>query len=172
MIHLTFSPEQLETLKYERFHHPHPMVQRKCEALLLQANGLSTSKIGSILSLTPNTIRNYYEEFSSGGLEKIKSLSYKGQPSELRNHQESLENSFSADPPTSVAEAQDRIERLTGIHRSPAQVREFLRRSGFRFRKVAPVPGKANPEIQEEFKKNTSNHAWKRHKRGNGWFSS
>ncbi|MCY7285204.1 MAG: IS630 family transposase, partial [Cyanobacteria bacterium CAN_BIN43] len=39
MIKLTFSAEDIEQLHYERFHHPHPRVQRKMEALYLKSQG-------------------------------------------------------------------------------------------------------------------------------------
>jgi len=33
MMQLSFSAEGIEQLHYERFHHPHPRVQQKMEAL-------------------------------------------------------------------------------------------------------------------------------------------
>ena len=36
MIRIEFTEEAIDKLRYERFHHPHPRVQRKMEALLLQ----------------------------------------------------------------------------------------------------------------------------------------
>ncbi len=49
------------------------------------------------------------------------------------------------------------IEKLTGIKRSPTQVREFTKKIGMKTRKIGYVPGKAtNPDKiqeQEEFQK-------------------
>jgi len=39
LIKLTFTAEDLEQLHYERFHHPHPRVQRKMKALYLKSQG-------------------------------------------------------------------------------------------------------------------------------------
>ena len=39
MIRIEFTEEAIEKLRYERFHHPHPRVQRKMEALLLKSDG-------------------------------------------------------------------------------------------------------------------------------------
>ena len=39
MINIPFTDDQLAQLKHERFHHPHPRVQRKMEALYLKAMG-------------------------------------------------------------------------------------------------------------------------------------
>ena len=40
-IEVVFTDEQKDELHYERFHHPHPRVQRKMEALWLKSQGLS-----------------------------------------------------------------------------------------------------------------------------------
>ena len=36
MIAIDFTEEDIEALDYERYHHPHPRVQRKMEALWLK----------------------------------------------------------------------------------------------------------------------------------------
>lgn len=46
-----------------------------------------------------------------------------------------------------------KIEELTGIKRSPTQVRVFLKKIGMKCRKVGVMPSKADPEIQDAFKK-------------------
>ncbi|HEY4036793.1 MAG TPA: hypothetical protein VGL94_22780 [Ktedonobacteraceae bacterium] len=35
MLQLTFTEEEIKELDYQRYHHPHPRVQRKMEALLI-----------------------------------------------------------------------------------------------------------------------------------------
>jgi hypothetical protein len=40
MIHIDFTPEQIDALHHERFHHPHPRVQQKIEAVYLKSQGL------------------------------------------------------------------------------------------------------------------------------------
>jgi len=40
MIKINFTETDITQLKYERYHHPHPRVQRKMEALLLKSHGL------------------------------------------------------------------------------------------------------------------------------------
>jgi transposase len=52
-----------------------------------------------------------------------------------------LEASFAEQPPHTVAEAAERIERLTGVRRGPEQVRRFLRKAlGLRWRRTAAIP--------------------------------
>jgi hypothetical protein len=83
-------------------------------------------------------------------------LGYKGKTNELMKHAETLEQYFKQNPPRSISEAQDSIQRLTGIKRSPTQIRIFLKKIGMKCLKVGFVPGKAiDPEKineQERFK--------------------
>jgi len=169
MIGIEFTSEEVEALRYERFHHPHPFVQKKCETLLLKACGLSSSKIAEILAVTPNTVRNYFYEYIEGGMQSLRTMHYKGQPTELSKHRTSIEDEFRRDPPSSVAEAADRIEKLTEVSRGLTQVRAFMKRMGMGYRKTAPVPAKADPERQEEFKKNSSSQGLPKPPGAGGW---
>ena len=97
------------------------------------------------------TLASYLRQYETDGIEGLKQLNYKGQPSELNEHIPSLKAHFEAHPPRTAAEAQSEIERLTGIHRSPTQIKAFLKRIGLRCRKVGYLPGKAaTPEKIEE----------------------
>ncbi len=59
MLHLTFTPEEIEELHSQRYHLPHPRVQRKMEALLLKAKGLPHHHIASCVGICENTLRTY-----------------------------------------------------------------------------------------------------------------
>jgi DNA-binding NarL/FixJ family response regulator len=59
MLHLTFSQEDIKELDDQRYHHPHPRVQRKMEALLLKAKGLPHHQIASCVGVCENTVRSY-----------------------------------------------------------------------------------------------------------------
>jgi hypothetical protein len=50
---------------------------------------------------------------------------------------------FKEQPPKSIAEAQDRIEELPGIRRSPTQIRLFMKNLQMKYLKVGHVPGKS-----------------------------
>ena len=56
-------------------------------------------------------------------------------------------------PPATVAAAGEKIAELTSVRRKPTQIRRFLKRLGMKPRKVAAIPAKANPETQEEYKR-------------------
>lgn len=153
MIKLTFTQDEIEQLHYERFHHPHPRVQQKMEAVYLKSQGCPHWQIVQLLRITEPTLLSYLREYQQGGITKLKQLNFYRPQSELKQHQESLEVYFRQHPPKTLAQAAAKIEELTGIVRSREQVRVFLKAMGMSCRRVGVVPAKANPEAQEEFLK-------------------
>ena len=153
MIRIAFEPEAIEALKYERMRHPHPRVQQKMWTLWLKACEVPHHDLCRFVGITENTARAYFKEFVDGGVEALKVVPFEGTTSKLDTHQSTLEAHFRANPPASSVDARSEIVRLTGIERSPTQVREFMHRAGMGFRKVGAVPAKAHPSAQEEFKK-------------------
>ena len=75
-------------------------------------------------------------------------LGEKGRTGSLEAHRELLAESFREQPASSVAEAADRIEQLTGIRRGLSQTRLFLKKLGLRWQRMAaiPVPPKSAAE--------------------------
>lgn len=128
MREFTFSTEVLAAIRHDRYHHPHPRVQRKMEVLWLKSRGLTHDEIAELADVSPRSVQRYLDEFEQGGLEQVRRLRWQGKHGELDEHQASLEDYFFENPPRSVREAQQAIERLTGIHRGLSQVRAFLKK--------------------------------------------
>src|SRR5271163_4574107 len=119
------------------------------------------------------TLTDYVRDYQEGGIEALKILAFRRPRSDLEDHRATLESYFREHPPASVKEAMATIEKLTGVKRSPERVRAFLKRMGMKCRKVGMIPAKADIDAQEDFKKNSSSHVWKRPRPGNAWsFSS
>lgn len=128
-IQLEFTPEIISELKYQRFHHPVPLVQRRMEAVLLKAHNLAHAQISALVGVTENTIRDYFELYQQGGIEKLKEIHYYQPESELNEHIVSLEAHFREHPPASIKQAQHEVEVITGVVRSETQIREFLKKN-------------------------------------------
>lgn len=151
MLRIEFTSEEIEQLHYERYYHPHPKVQKKMEAVYLKSQKLTHQEICHLCRISKPTLWRYLKQYQEGGIERIKQLDYQGQPSQLNQHAPTLKNYFEQAPPRTVAEAQEAIRRLTGIQRSPTQVRAFLKHLGMSCRKVGHVPGKPDdPDKSEE----------------------
>jgi transposase len=151
MIQIEFTEEEIGQLHHERLGHPHSKVRQRCEVVYLKALGFTHKEIGRIIRLSQPTVRSYLEMYRTGGLEKLKELSFYQPTSELDAHRDGIRTEFETRPPKSIAEAVKRIEDLTGIRRSPTQVREFLKSLGMKRLKAGQVPAKADPEKQKTF---------------------
>jgi len=126
---ITFTPEIIDVLNYERYHHPVPLVQRRMEALWLKSHNLSHDWIAKLVGVSENTLRDYFQLFLEGGTEKLKQVDFYRPASALVEHTTSLETYFRDHPPATIKEAQSKIETLTGIKRSETQVAEFLKKN-------------------------------------------
>lgn len=153
MINPEFTEKEKEKIHYERFHHPHPRVQQKMEVIWLKSQGEPHQKIAQLSGIHVNTVTKYLKEYEEGGIEKLKEVKFNKPESELINYKETIEQELRKSPPTSISQASMKIEELTGIKRSPTQVRVFLKKIGMKCRKVGVMPSKADPEIQDAFKK-------------------
>jgi transposase len=151
MLTIDFSPQDIDALHHERFHHPHPRVQLKMEAVYLKSQGLPHHEICRLTRVTENTLRAYLRQYQEGGIERLKQTEWDGPSSELFEHREALEEHFRNNPPRSTAQAAADIERITGIRRGLTQVRKFLRGMGLKFRKLGMVPAKADAAVQRKF---------------------
>jgi transposase len=128
-IQLKFTPELVAEIRYQRFNHLVPIVQRRMETLLLKAHGLSHEQIEEIVGVSGNTIREYFDLYQAGGIEKLKEINYNKPEGELVKYIVSLEAYFRENPPASIKEAQKEIEEITGVKRSETKVREFLKKN-------------------------------------------
>jgi len=152
MVKLEISAEVMAQLLFERFHYPHPRVQLKMEAIHLLGLALKPKDVCHACGISRWTLMRYVEEFQDGGIEALKVIGYKGKAYCLGGFTQAILADFNQKPPRTVAEASARIEALTGIKRKPTQIKEFMKRNQFKYRKVGQLPGKTNDpkKLQEQ----------------------
>ncbi len=148
---LEFSEQERAALHYERYHHPHPHVQRKMEVVWLKSLGKEVPEISQIAHVSITTAYRYLASYRAGGLEKLKELHFYRPQSDLMAHKQPIEAYFLDHPPATLKEAAQRLEELTGIKRSEPQVSQFLQALGIKRRKVGMMPAKADVEQQAAF---------------------
>jgi len=153
MLKLELTEDQKQVLQYERYHHPHPRVRQKMEVLWLKSQGLPHQEIARLAGVSENTMRSYLQEYAQGGLIRLREVRFHRPQSALDEHQASLKAYFRQHPPATVNEARAKIAELTGITRSPTQVREWMKRWGMRCRKIGVLPAKGDPDTQAEYQK-------------------
>ena len=153
MLRLQFSESDQQALNYERYHHPHPRVQQRMEALWLKSQGIPHHQIVHLCRISGNTLRAYLKRYQTGGVEALKHLSFHRPQSALQAPRDTIEAHLREQPPQTINEAVAVLETLTGLRRSPTQVRLFLKHLGLKCLKVGLLPAKADPEAQEAYQK-------------------
>ena len=152
MREITFSEADVQAIGHDRYHHPEPRVQRYMEILWLKHHGFTHDRISTLAGVSRSTVQRCLDDYLEGGLERIREVAAKESHSDLDDHRVSLEEYFTIHPPHSVKEAQDVIEKLTGIRRGETQVRHFLHRLGLKPRKVAALPIPPKSTLEEHVK--------------------
>src|SRR5215213_5079777 len=150
MIQIDFTEAEIAALEYERYRHPSPHVQKRMEVVYLKSQGVPHQDIARLCRISRQTLVTTLHLYQQGGIDRLKRCHVAGQPSALNQHSSTLEAHFRAHPPRTVAEAQAIIEQLTGIRRSPTQIRAFLKRIGMQVRKVGTMPGRAHEPLKQQ----------------------
>lgn len=150
MHQIVFPEKDLDSIRYERFHHPDPRVAQRVEILWLKQAGIAHAEIARLASVSRSTVQRTFNIYREQGLDGIRQFHEQGPRSPLSEHAKLLTEEFRIHPPKSVADAARQIERLTGIGRKSTQVRYFLRNTlGLQWRKVAAVPLPPNKTLEQ-----------------------
>jgi len=153
MVQTRFSPEQLQQLDEARFSQKTDAINRRVNAVYFRGQGRTLAEAAELAHVSPNTVRKFVTAFASGGLAAVVADARQGPPSALDPHVAAIKADFQAHPPTSVAQAAERIAQLTGVQRQATRVRTFMHGLGMAPRRLSPIPGKADPLRQADFKK-------------------
>src|SRR5512143_2713132 len=153
MLRLEFRESDQQALNYERYHHPHPRVQQRMEALWLKSQGIPHHQIARLCGISGKTLREYLKQYQAGRVEALKQLSFHRPQRALQAHRETIETHLRDHPPQTIKAAIAVLETLTGLRRSPTHVRRFLQQLGLKCLKVGLLPAKADPQEQEAYQK-------------------
>jgi len=167
MLRINLSQAEIEKLSYERYYYPCPIVQKRIQAVYIKATTeFSDTKAGQISGLHRHSVNYWVQSYQAGGFESLCRHNYGTNKSELENYSGSILKSFTECPPMSAREAKMRIEKMTGISRSPSQIRTFMKHNGLRYIKTGHIPAKADTEKQRQWVKSTLEPAIKEAQNG------
>lgn len=127
MARLSFTDEERQALRRERFDHPHPRVQLRMDVLWFVGLGETYSNAARLADVSDATVDRYVAVYREGVIEGLKQFDWQGPTSDMATHRVSLEELFRVDLPHTTAEASQRIEEATGVKRGLTQVRKFLK---------------------------------------------
>jgi len=166
MLQLNLSDAEIQRLNYERYYYPCPQVQKRIHAVYFKTFGMSNKEIAQLTGLNREIVGDWLGIYVADGFEALCQFNYGTNKSELVNHAESILSSFTELPPMNTNEAKARIEALTGISRSPTQVRSFMNHYGLRYIKTGHIPAKADTAKQQQWIKDKLEPAIKEAQKG------
>jgi transposase len=153
MLTIKLSEAEISTLRYEMYHYPDAIVQKRLHVIYLKGtqNKLSCNQIGSYTGLHRATVSAIIHTYNSGGIAALKYNNYGTNTSELQQYRTTIIEDLIDNPVYCLAQAKERVENLTGQVRSLSSIRTFLRANNFRLRKIGHIPAKADTEKQLVF---------------------
>ena len=123
-------------------------VAERIQAILLLDSGRNLPDVADILHLNPKTIRRWIRIFVDQGLDTLCTLAYKGQDELLSPEQLSKLKAWLDDGLHSCAEICAYVRDQFGYDYSDSGMTKLLKRHGYRYKKPAQIPAKADPALQ------------------------
>ncbi len=139
-LRVSLTEAELQIVNEEREWHPNLHVRRRMLALWSLHCGLTRAKAAEVAGISRVTMGRIVQEFRDGGLDGLRQWNVKGPTSELAAYRDLIREAFEKEPVRTVAEGAARIEKLTGLRRSPTQVRKFMKGLGMKWQSMRAVP--------------------------------
>jgi len=136
----------------------------RLHAVLLVAQGMSCPEVGRLLGDAPRTVEYWVHRFEQDGLSGLVDIDRPGRPSRLGDEQYREIGGVLRGTPRDVGMGTNLwdgktlaafIQSQYGITLGTRQCQRLFRQLGFRLRKPRPVIARADPQRQEEHKKNS-----------------
>lgn len=148
------TPEELTLLtalaKSNKLEH---RVARRANAMVLLHEGWNFDRVAQALLMDDSTIREWYAEFRTTGVEGLKEFQHKGGMRRMSAEQEAALAAWVTEtlPRTTCAVAQWMADEMDIRFDSRSGIIKLLHRLGFEHRKPEAVPAKANVVKQNDF---------------------
>ena len=135
----------------------------RLHAVLMVAQGQSCNKVSELLGDSPRAVAYWVNRFEAEGLSGLADADRPGRPSKLDEQQlRIVEDALRSHPSQYGLEGNlwdgkmlsHFIAQQFDVELGVRQCQRLFRRFGFRLRKPRPLIAKADPEKQQDFKKN------------------
>lgn len=135
----------------------------RLHAILMVAQDISCRQVAQLLGDSPRTVAYWVKRFEAEGLSGLADADRPGRPSKLNEEQiQSIERALRSHPSEYGLAGNlwdgkllsHFIDQQLGTQLGVRQCQRLFRRLGFRFRKPRPLIAKADPQAQQDFKKN------------------
>jgi transposase len=152
--------DEIRRSKESRYDH-------RLHGLLLVAQGMSCPEVGRLLGDAPRTVEYWVRRFEENGLAGLVEGERSGRPRRLSDKQLEEINSVLRQTPKSVGITSGLwdgkglaafIKKRYGVTLGVRQCQYIFKSLGFRRRKPRPLIARADPEVQEAYKKTQKAH--------------
>ena len=123
-------------------------VAERLHAMILLDEGRSAHDVSAILHLHPKTLKRWIRIFASGGVAALTNFHYVGNTTSLTPAQLQQFSTWLDERVRSTKEAIAWIEEQFGFDYTESGMLKLLKRLGYRYKKPAQVPSKADRDAQ------------------------
>lgn len=130
-----------------------PRIRKRCLSVYMKltSSRLSSKAIGLLLGCCRTSVDRWLHSYANGGLSSLLHEDMYRPCSELEVHKDAIIQNLNDNPVHSVNEAVERIQQICNLVRKPTQVRNFLIKHGYKYRKMGQIPGKVDIAAQEQW---------------------
>jgi transposase len=123
-------------------------VAERIHAILLLDEGRSAADVSAILHLHPKTLKRWIRTFAASGVEALCTFHYVGNTTSLNATQLQQFTAWLDDYIRSTKEAIAWVEEQFGFDYTESGMLKLLKRLGYRYKKPAQIPSKADRDGQ------------------------
>ncbi len=152
MLDYTLSAEKLAELRAAHRNTRDKREADRIKAVLALASGWTAEQTAEFLQIDPNTVRNHFKCYCQGGIDALVHVAFRGSESALDMEQLALlDVHLQAHLYVTSKAIANWVEETFKVSYTESGMTAVLHRLGYVYKKPKLVPGKADPEAQEEF---------------------
>ena len=158
MIRIELSKEQLDELYKEATENSSARARKKCLVVYLKGNGYQHREVANLIRVDEDSITEYLKKYRDGGLPGLLAENYRKGKGQLDAYAPKLKDVFEKNPPHTVNQAIEMIERETQVRLKHSACRAFLLKLGMKCRRCGLIPGNALGDDGEQRQKQKDFH--------------
>lgn len=166
-ISLNLTEETIMALHKEAMQHPNEKSRKRLMAIHYIARRMTADETAKLLGVSESIVDKWIAKYKKGGKVELLATHYDRQVGELKQKKDMFIETMKNRLLFSVTQVQDILMKEFNIKRQPTSIRNFLHFCNFRYRKLNHVPGKSDPEAQEQWLKNVYEPVLEECKTGN-----
>ena len=154
LLTVRYSKDVASTLRREMDHNISCTVRKRCRALLakMERPGMGSQAIAKLTGTSRNFVDKVIHTYNEFGLQDVLFIEEKGgRPNRLAGQWTTVAKALTDGVPRSAGEAVNIIQKISGHEFSLTWARVLMKDAGMTFKKLQPVPGKADPGKQKQW---------------------